>query len=361
MNKYMGMPSVNVTFSENAQTVIKRGERGVIAMILKDAVPAKNPFVVLVDSDIPGTLSEASKKQIALARMGYVNAPKKIIVYVIETDATEYTDALAYFEVNKFDYLVIPTVETDALTSTVATWIKDQRSLGRTVKAVLPNIAADSEGIINFATESVTEYDTEDDIDYTTEQYCSRIAGIIAGTPLTIACTYAPLAELTNCTRLTKTQMNAAVDAGKLIVFHDGEKVKIARGVNSLTTTSTTKAAQFKKIKIVEAMDIIESDIKTVAEDSYLGKYANSYDNKCLLLSAIGNYFNQLIADGVLASASISIDTDANKTYLDGKGEDTSSMSDDEIKQALTGDKVFLAATIKILDAIEEITLPITI
>ena len=352
----MGMPNVNITFTEVARTVIKRGERGVIALIIKDSAPEKNPFEVIVANDIPTSLSDISKEQINLARIGYENSPKKVIVYVVE-DVEEYDDALTYFEVNKFDYMVAAEAQTDNMTTVISNWIKEQRTQGRTVKAVLPNTTADSEGIINFATTEVMIEDKK----YTTEQYCSRIAGIIAGTPLTIACTYAPLAELTDCTRLTKTQMDTAVDAGKLIVFHDGEKVKVARGVNSLTTTTATKAEQFKKIKIVEAMDMINSDIKTVAEDSYLGKYANSYDNKCLLLSAISNYFNQLISDGVLASASIEIDIDANKAYLDGKGVDTSSMSDDDIKQALTGDKVFLKATVKILDAIEEITLPITI
>ncbi len=196
---------------------------------------------------------------------------------------------------------------------------------------------------------------------YTAEQYCSRIAGIIAGTPLTIACTYAPLMELSDCTRLRKEDMDKAVDAGELIVFFDGVKVKVARGVNSLVTTTDTKGTQFRKIKIVEAMDMIHDDIKTTAEDSYLGKYANSYDNKCLLISAINGYFSQLIADGVLSSAECGIDIAANRTYLESKGVDVKSLSDDDVKTHDTGDQVFLYAKLKILDAIEEITLPVSI
>ena len=199
------------------------------------------------------------------------------------------------------------------------------------------------------------------DKEYTTEQYCSRIAGIIAGTPMTISCTYAPLEELTDCTRLTKAEMDAAVDAGELIVWWDGEKVKIARGVNSLTTLTPEKNTQFQKIKIVDTMDMIATDIRMTAEDSYLGKYANSYDNKCLLLSAIGNYFEQLVQDDVLESYSIEIDIDANRRYLQEKGTDVTEMSDDDIKVANTGSNVFLKAAISIWDAIEDIVLPITI
>ena len=97
------------------------------------------------------------------------------------------------------------------------------------------------------------------------------------------------------------------------------------------------------------------------AEDSYLGKYANTYDNKCLLLSAIGNYFEKLKTEGVLEKYSVEIDTEANRKYLKDKGMDVEAMTDDDVKQANTGSYVFLKATLSILDAIEDIVLPITI
>ena len=353
----MGMPSVNISFSEVAATVINRGERGVIGMILRGVIPETNPFEVISVNDIPANFSDGNKEQIQLALMGYENAPKKVIVYCISSTAEDYTEALDWFEVNKFDYLVIPTVETDEMTGTVASWIKNLRTEGRKVKAVLPNMNADNEGIINFTTANVVAGTKT----YTTEQYCSRIAGIIAGTPLTISSTYAPLMELSDCTRLKKSEMDEAIDNGEFIVFFDGEKVKVARGVNSLVTTTGEKGSQFKKIKIVETMDMIYDDLKTTAEDSYLGKYANSYDNKCLLISAISGYLQQLIADGVLSSADVGIDVAANKTYLVSKGVDVSAMSADDLKTYDTDDKVFLYAKIKILDAIEEITIPISI
>lgn len=353
----MNMPSISISFSEKAATVINRGERGIIAMIVRDTVPTTNPVVVNTVSEIPATLSAATKKQIELALMGYQTAPRKVIVYVVASNATSLTAALTALEVIKFDYLVVPEVETLEAQSTVATWVKSMRSNGKLIKAVLPNSTADSEGIINFATTSVTSGSTS----YTTEQYCSRIAGIIAGTPITISCTFAELPELSDCTRLTKAEMDTAVNAGKFIVFYDGEKIKVGRGVNSFQTTTSDKGEQFKKIKIVEAMDMIAEDIRRTAEDSYLGKYANSYENKCLLLNAIRGYLERLVKDGVLSSQDVQIDIEANRTYLKSKGVDTDNMSDDEIKKADTDDKVFLTAAIKILDAIEEITLPIAI
>jgi hypothetical protein len=108
-------------------------------------------------------------------------------------------------------------------------------------------------------------------------------------------------------------------------------------------------------------MDIIANDIRMTAEDNYLGKYPNTYDNKCLLISAIGNYFDGLVSENVLQRWSLDIDVEANKRYLTGKGVDVSAMTDQDIKEANTGSYVYLTAKLSILDAIEDITLAITI
>lgn len=180
---------------------------------------------------------------------------------------------------------------------------------------------------------------------------------------MTISCTYAPLPEVSDVGRLTREAMDAAVDAGKFILFHDGEKVKVARGVNSLQTTTQDKGDAWKKIKMVEVMDMIQTDIRTTAQDAYIGKYANSYDNKCLLVTAIKGYLVGLEQSGILqaGSSSVGIDLAAQEAYLQSVGTDTSKMSQQEIKEANTADKVFLEASIKILDAIEDISLNITI
>lgn len=225
----MGAPSINISFIEKAISAIKRGERGIVMLWVKDMLPKSvvNPITVVTESDIPEGLSDATVEQIKLAMIGYTNAPKKVLVYCMgiaaeadeeeigetETLDTGYKKAMTAAETIRFDYLAIPTVETDDKGEDIATWIKSMRqNKKKKIKAVLPNVAADNEGVINFTTEECIKTKTitgEDgkktitDIVYTTEQYCARIAGLIAGTPMTIACTYAPLPELTDCTRLT--------------------------------------------------------------------------------------------------------------------------------------------------------------
>ena len=385
----MGAPGIDISFIEKGISAITRGERGIVMLWVKDtlAEPAINPATIVTESDIPAGLSDLTVEQIKLAMIGYTNAPKKVLVYGMgiaedaEPDAVEtgYKKAMAAAEPIRFDYLAVPTAETDGKGEDIASWVKTMRETKKKkIKAVLPKVAADHEGIINFTTETCVKTETATGKDgarttadkiYTTEQYCARIAGLIAGTPMSIACTYAPLPELTDCTRLTDN--DTPVDNGEFIIFYDGEKVKAVRGVNSFVTTIDGKGDSFKKIKIVEAMDMINDDIVRTAQDSYLGKYANTYSNKCLLITAISSYFAQLKRDNIISSYSIGLDAEAIRIYLKGRGQqaalddgtikEVDECSDAEIITADTSANVFLTGNVKILDAIEDIKLPVYI
>lgn len=372
----LGLPTITIAFKSTGITAIERSQRGIIALILKETKVADSdgkagnsslftgsPYTVYTSTDIPDSLTDANKEQISLALEGYQTAPKHILVYVQDSTETDYNDILVELENARWDYLVIPDITT-ADTTTIATWIKGMRTTkDKKVKAVLPNCAADNEGVVNFTnTKIVTASKT-----YTTAQYCSRIAGIICGTPMTISCTFAPLAEVIDCDKYTKDQMDAKVGKGELFVMFDGSKFKIARGVNSFVTTIEGKGDSFKKIKLVDLMDMIHDDIKDTANDSYIGKYANSYDNKCLLISAIQGYYTELELDGLLERLqnTCSLDTDATAAWILSNGKKTqaeiATMKIQAIKEFNTADQVFLTSTISMLDAIEGITLNISI
>lgn len=353
----MKLPNINIAFTTQAASAIARSEKGVVALIVKDA-NVNGGHVLTSPTQIPSTLGVENRGYIERAFMGYINPPKKVIVYVLPTGAEDLVDALKYFETQTFDYLAGPPDIALLDCTLIVGWIKSQRAYGFTPRAVLPDTSGDSEAIINVTTSGIAGTTT-----YTAAQYCSRIAGLIAGTPMTISCTFAPLPEVADVDRITKDEIDDAIDAGELVLFFDGEKVKIGRGVNSLQTITAEKGEAFKKIKIVEAVDMIRNDIRKTAEDNYIGKYSNSYDNKCLLISAIKGYFTGLENDGILerGTSVVEIDIDAQDAYLQSIGTDTSKMSEQEIKTAATADKVFIRARVQILDAIEDIDLNITI
>ena len=365
----MGAPNINIAFYEQAIAAVKKGDKGILAMILYGGSPETVSVTEIIDNtDIPATFSDENKAYVKDALKGYQHPPKKVIAVLIEGDEDVEDDlVLAESELENFDwdYVVCPEASsTDA--EAIAMWIKSCRdNKYKKYKAVLPNTAADHEGIINVA----EGYVDSDGNTIGAARAAARIAGIICGTPWTMSCTYAPIPEARGITTSrTDEQTDEAVDEGQLVLMWDGEKVKIVRGVNSLVTTSEAKGDSYKKIKLVEIMDLIRTDIRKTAEDKFIGKYSNSYDNKCLLTTAVNGYFDTLVREGILESGFCEIDVAAQRAYLKSRGntfvvdgetikvEDATEL---QIKMANTGSQVFLRCTISMLDALEDITISI--
>ena len=349
----MGLPKISVIFKNIGATAVQRGAKGIVALVLEDVAAQKGQFTLTSVTDIPSGLSAENKSLLNLVFIGGDKAPFRVELYVTDKASPDYTAALTYFETIKFDYIALPAIN-DATKITVTAWVKGQRDSGHYVKAVLAKCAADYEGIINFATDNIkTKVAT-----YSAAQYSVRIAGLLAGNAINTACTYQVLPEVIDVPHLTKSAADALVDAGQLILYFDGKKVKCARGVNSLVSITGDKSESWKKIIVVDKMDLIAEDLIATAEDSYIGKVINNYDHKCLLVSAMNGYLQELAADEIVEKSSVAeIDVLSQKNYLISTGVDVTKMTDMQIKQAKTADKVFISATVGITDAMEDITI----
>jgi len=350
----MGLPNIEIIFKSLAVSATLRGARGIVALVLRDSV--HNGANVYMDpTKVPVDFSAYNINQINLAFKGGVNTPLKVIVYVEPVDAVDYSAAMIYLETVIWDYGAIPGINpTDA--ALVATWIKSLRdSMDIKVKMVLPNLPGDHEGIINFGTDDIVT--TGGTIAAT--DYCGRIAGVLAGNPLTMSATYQTLPEVLDVPHLTGPAFDVLIDAGQLVLINDGVKVKIARAINSLVTLTTTKTADWQKCKIIDIMDMEHNDIKTTYNDNYVGKVPNDYNHKCLLITAINAYLTGLENQMLLNPSQnyVGIDVEAQTLYLQGKGIDTSAMNELSIKKASTGTFVFLTGPNSIIDAMEDLKL----
>ncbi len=350
-------PQISVTFTELGISAITRGDKGTVALIVRDAAEVV-PFAITQANQTPDTLGKETQDYIKRTFLGYVNPAKKVIVYVMAPGG-KLADALDYMATYEFDYICGPADCTKEDASEIASWVKSRRmNDGAKYKAVLPNHRADNYAIVNFTGDAMTDGTTV----WTTAEYCSRIAGLLAGTPMKIAATYAPLPELSDCARLNREESDEAVGKGELALKWDGRKVKLNRAVTSLVTTSQGMLDSFKKIKIVEIMDLIRTDITSTAEDDYVGKFANTYDNKLLLITAIRGYFmgleqSQLVQPGY----TVDLDVDSIEQYLMSRGTNTDEMTEQQIREADTGSHVFIKVRCKILDAIEDIFIEVEI
>lgn len=355
------MPTITIAFQQAAATALARSQKGTVALLLRDAALADKSYELTAPSQIPAGMGAANKAAVRRAFLGYVKPPKKVLLYVMdaEDEISAGCGALTWLATQQFDYLAGPGDLTAAEAAVMKTWVLTQRSDNHAIyKVVLPDTAADSEAVVNFVGTGIDIGETDK---LTAAGYCGRIAGLLAGTPMKISATYAPLPEVRDVTRLSETELNTAVGAGKLVLFWDGEKVKTGRAVNSLTTV-TGKSDEWKKIKIVELLDMVGHDLRRAIEDNYIGKYANTYANKLLLVTAITDYLRSLERDGlILPDYACGIDVDAQQEWLEGQGTSTVDMSEQEIKEAGTGTNVFLRISIHPVDAIEDVTVAIVL
>ncbi len=239
----------------------------------------------------------------------------------------------------------------------LADWIKDQRNnKKKTFKAVVFKVPADHEGVINFASSQIII----DGTTYTGIQYTARIAGVMAGLPLNNSATYYTLDEVDNFQE--SLDPNGDINAGKLILVKD-DGIRIAREVNSKVTFTIAKGEDWRSIKNIEGMDMISDDIRDIFKLTYTGKVPNTYANKMIFVSFINSYFLGLagsVLDDEYANLA-DINTEAQRAWLIAGGVDVTNLSDIQIRKYNTGTKVFLAANIQLLSAMEDLSFVIEI
>ncbi len=354
----MGLPEIIITFKKKASSAISRSQRGMVAVLLQDDTAEQFLTPCTRWKDVKET--EWTKESLKVLKLVFKGGPRQVlIVRVLRTEGSlDLAETLKQIMHINIDYLCYPGYQTSDLTA-LRESIKEAHEKGKKVKAVLPGVAADDMHIINFASRYVTAkwIDDERPVTYTAAEYCCRIAGILAGLPLTQSCTFYVLDEIVDAD--VPEDPDTDIDAGKLIIVFDGEKHKIGRGVTSLQTVTLETPEEYKKIKIVEGMDVIRHDIFSTFEGSYIGKVVNSYDNKQMFVGAINDYLRSM-QNAVLnaeAENAVQVSVEGNRGYLEDHGIDTEDMTEQELKEADTGSYMFLEGTCTFLDAAEDLKL----
>ncbi|MCR4719768.1 MAG: phage tail sheath subtilisin-like domain-containing protein [Firmicutes bacterium] len=344
----MGLPQIIIEFKKLAETLITRSERGIVAIIVRDNSNVRTSYSYSNESEV--IKSHFTTNNLSYLHLAFLGSPSKVLVERIGTEDT--LDAvLERLKIKKWNYLTMPDATSNEATALADFVIEQRDTYHKTFKLVAANTASNHEGVINFTTAEIkVESKT-----YTTAGFCPRIAGVLAGMPVNRSATYYALPEVDSIEE--SASPDADIDNGQLILINDGTKIKIARGVNSLTTITDAKSDDFKKIKIIEAVDMIRDDIRTTFEDDFVGKTENSYDNKIVFLAAVNKYFRDLASQGVLYDQfdnKAEIDIEGNREWL-SLHKDVSTWDDEKIKTANTGTNVFVKANIQVQDAIEDL------
>lgn len=368
-----GMPQIIINFRTKGTTAIKRSARGIVAMILHNETKDEiHNYTIRDVSDIPDT--GLTDENVDLIKKCLLGTPLRILVYTlpntnVDSATKDQADVLKMLANIKWNWLCAPTATTQEQND-LASWIKTQRSnKHKTFKAVLSDQAADHEGIVNFCTNNIKVRTDTDSLGnpvyttYTAVQYTARIAGILAGLALDRSATYFKLTEVESVE--VYEDIDTLIDKGELLLIdeQDGDGVKIARACNSLTTFTTDKGEEFRKIKIIEGIDMVTDDIRDTFKKYYVGKVINDYNHKMLFISAVLVYFSEIKGNVLDADApnTVDIDTTWQSNYAKLHGDDPTTMSVMEIRQYNTGDTLALVGDIRLVDAMENLKIDFTL
>ena len=292
MAESIGLPKLKISFQVAAQTVANRSKKGYVGLIVRDT-NAQGLHKLSSTTLIPSNLGEENKTYIQRAFTGSDRGTPSLVYLAViapnglEEEGTQALEGgLKLLESVSLDYLAVPRDASPEELTLLTTWTKAQREAYRTVKLVRPfgEAGSDHMGIIELDEPTMTAGAAS----VKGPEYCGRMAGILAGIPMGMSCTNVPLPELTAVTARTVEEQEAAIDAGKLILVHDGMKAKIARGVNSLVTIPPDGSADWRKIKVVEGLDLITYFLRTTIEDSWVGQYEIDYDRQLNWLKSQG-------------------------------------------------------------------------
>ena len=356
-----GLPQVTMTFNLAAQAAGNAAATGRLALLVRDAAVTGSTVLTFTNEAEALAALDWTEDNAAAIRQAFLGKPALVLVVVLPSAASLST-GYTVLETQRFDVCTVAGLAEGEAAAFIA-WAKDayDNKGKRALFLVAGATAPDHKAILHFDTSGITVAGET----FSSFEFLPRIAGALAGLQLWESATYLVLPEVEDCPHLTRAQANAAIASGKVILYHDGEKVKIARGVTSLTTIGAEGTTEFQKAKVIRILNQLERDVTANIEDNYIGKVPNSFVHKALLLTAIRDYFANLEKLSVLAPGANAVDIDLarQRTYLKTKHAEAvvDAMDDDEVREAYTDDKLFLAGTVRPVDSIEDVAIAFTL
>lgn len=354
LTKKIGLPTVDVIFQGMANTAVSRSQKGVACLIITDQTAGDKVKTYTSMTDV--VTSEYTEENQKIIEDVFLSDVSKLHVIKIGSEET-FDNAKVHItkDVNWVCFIAEGATEQKKLADFVKA---ENKTRVRRLKAVCHKLAAeaaDDMHIVNFTNDTVTRIGKEA---VKGHLYLGRLLGILAACRLDQSVTYKELVDLESVAEVSDA--DAAIDKGEFVLFNDDDAVRIGRGINSLQTNDKEHTEDMKYITIVEGMDLIYDDIVNTFKETYIGKFKNSYDNQVLLISAINSYFRSLAADEVLDPnydnmVGVDVEKQREKWIENGKVE-AELWTEKEVKNMTFRTSVFLTASIKFLNAIEDLT-----
>lgn len=301
------IPAAYINLVTNTPLSITAGDRGTVALAQELSVGDDGAIyrITATEANYPENATAADKKLANLALLG----AKTVLLYKLPPNHTDdHVEAmLAKLKTEDANVIVYPylksTTSASTAQQTIANWVKAmQEEEGKNITAVLTNYVADSQYVIN----NVQGVTLSDGSTLTAAETGAWIGGVTAGAKITESNTARKFVGAIDVTpRMTKTEMETAIKAGKLILTVDkSQNVTVVADVNSLTSTTQTLGDIMKQNRSVRTACGIREDIGTVWDSNIKGKYDNNEEGRSIFKSALVEYFADLERRGAIQNFS---------------------------------------------------------
>ena len=301
------IPAAYINLVTNTPLSITAGDRGTVALAQELSVGDDGAIyrITATEANYPENATAADKKLANLALLG----AKTVLLYKLPPNHTDdHVEAmLAKLKTEDANVIVYPylksTTSASTAQQTIANWVKAmQEEEGKNITAVLTNYVADSQYVIN----NVQGVTLSDGSTLTAAETGAWIGGVTAGAKITESNTARKFVGAIDVTpRMTKTEMETAIKAGKLILTVDkSQNVTVVADVNSLTSTTQTLGDIMKQNRSVRTACGIREDIGTVWDSNIKGKYNNNEEGRSIFKSALVEYFADLVRRGAIQNFS---------------------------------------------------------
>lgn len=231
-----------------------------------------------------------------------------------EVDGTSYQGYLDKIESYTYNVMGVATTD-NTIKNLIVAFVKRMRDeVGAKFQAVLHNIAADYEGVINVAN-NVT---VESGFDASAIVYF--VTGIEANCAINKTCLNKVYnGEFVVNTDYTQSQLETAIKEGKLILHNVNDEIRILEDINSLVTTSNTKGEIFKNNQTIRVADQIANDIAVLFNTKYLGNVPNNESGRISLWADIVKHHTELQEIGAIENfedAAVTIEAGDSKSSV---------------------------------------------
>ncbi|MDO5548311.1 MAG: phage tail sheath C-terminal domain-containing protein [Eubacteriales bacterium] len=365
----IGMPKIKISFQQAANETVERSDRGSVYLVIRDETDGaegvhtyKRASALLADQ---GKYTGENYRYISDALLA---GPSEVVVIAIGEEDTVGAALEAIDKMGTTGRVTVADGTAEDYAALIAfAKTAQEEDIGWHVLTYGEG-GADCKHVENLSSKIVGNVVWSDEERGTTGgvELLPRLAGILSACNVVRSATYYVLDDLIDIIAATPAEGETAadiedeIDSGNLCLFNDHGTIRIARGVNTLQTLNDTdNTDDMRFIDVVETIDLLRDDIRSLFLNQYVGQVKNSADNQALfvgeLITLMQDYASAEILDSDYDNTA-AVDADAMRAYWEAAGTDTSEMSDDDIKKKIVGREVYVRMTFKPLRAMEGVT-----